>query len=227
MVPAVLIAVSHQSTRLPRASATTSPELALCTLRAVGTELVLDREVHAPAPRAAGRHLTALQAHKPARIDAHALVQPTAPPLPYLVLGKHLGSPAQDGRCSTSAEQVGALRDYEHMFSLARLLKAKRHRNVGHSRYNLGMDELIRYQVRVESGTEVSFDMRQPQRLRVGDRFSWQGRSFQVVTVRFHPDHPRQAVAIVIRTDVARESGRRRNPLPNSQPSQAGFALPD
>jgi urease accessory protein UreE len=63
------------------------------------------------------------------------------------------------------------------------------------------MDELIRYQVRVESGTELSFEMRQPRRLRDGDRFNWQGRSFQVITVRFHPDHPRQAVAVVKRSD--------------------------
>ena len=61
------------------------------------------------------------------------------------------------------------------------------------------MDELIRYQMRIETGTEASFEMRQPRSLRAGDRFDWQGRSYEVVSVRFNPDRPRQAVATVKR----------------------------
>ncbi len=61
------------------------------------------------------------------------------------------------------------------------------------------MDELIRYQVRVQASTEASFEMRQPRSLRAGDRFTWQGRSYEVVSVRFDPDRPRQAVATVRR----------------------------
>ena len=61
------------------------------------------------------------------------------------------------------------------------------------------MDELIRYQVRLEAGAEASFEMRQPRSLRAGDRFDWQGRSYEVVAVRFDPDRPRQAVVTVKR----------------------------
>lgn len=71
-----------------------------------------------------------------------------------------------------------------------------------HALQPLGMDELIRYQVRVGSRSEPSFEIREPRSLRDGDRFNWQGRSYQVVTVRFHPDHPRQAVATVKRADA-------------------------
>jgi len=61
------------------------------------------------------------------------------------------------------------------------------------------MDELIRYHVRVESGAEPSFEMREPRNLHPGDRFNWQGRSYEVISVRFDPDRPRQAVAHVRR----------------------------
>ena len=64
------------------------------------------------------------------------------------------------------------------------------------------MDELIRYHVRVETGTEPSREMREPRSLHEGDHFNWQGRAYQVVSVKLDPDRPRQAVAIVKRAAV-------------------------
>jgi hypothetical protein len=64
----------------------------------------------------------------------------------------------------------------------------------------LVMAELIRYHVRVVASNEPSFEMREPRRLREGDRVEWHGHAYQVVTVRFSPDRPHHGVATVART---------------------------
>ena len=61
------------------------------------------------------------------------------------------------------------------------------------------MDELIRYHVRVETGNESRFEIREPRRLKEGDRVEWHGNPYQVVSVTFDPEGRRQAVVAVRR----------------------------
>jgi hypothetical protein len=63
------------------------------------------------------------------------------------------------------------------------------------------MAALIEYHIRVETGTGAvpRFVIREPRRLRVGDRVEWQGRSYRVLSVSFDPDRPHLAVATVER----------------------------
>jgi hypothetical protein len=51
------------------------------------------------------------------------------------------------------------------------------------------LNELVQYHVRVkaDTGAGSQFVMREPRLLKAGDRFSWQGHSYRVVSVRFDP----------------------------------------
>ena len=68
------------------------------------------------------------------------------------------------------------------------------------------MHELIRYHVTVEagSGAEPRFEMRESRRLREGDTFEWQGRSYRVLSASFDPARPHLAVVKATRANSYR-----------------------
>ena len=65
--------------------------------------------------------------------------------------------------------------------------------------HDVPMDGLIRYHVRVETGKESRFEIRDPRSLREGDRFEWHGNPYEVGSVTFDPDGRRQAVVMARR----------------------------
>jgi hypothetical protein len=65
------------------------------------------------------------------------------------------------------------------------------------------MHELIRYHVTVEvgAGAEPRFEMREYRRLRDGDIFEWQGRSYRVLSASFDPARPHLAAVKAVRAN--------------------------